>query len=40
MKKGDLVCELDSAALRDQLTNQKITTQSARSRLTKRPADA
>ncbi|MGC8641125.1 MAG: hypothetical protein ACP5XB_14765 [Isosphaeraceae bacterium] len=27
VKKGDLVCELDSAALRDQLSNQKITTQ-------------
>jgi RNA polymerase sigma factor (sigma-70 family) len=29
VKKGDLVAELDSAALRDQLTNQRITTQSA-----------
>ena len=29
MKKGDLVCELDSASLRDQLTNQKIATQGA-----------
>ncbi|MGC8641443.1 MAG: efflux RND transporter periplasmic adaptor subunit, partial [Isosphaeraceae bacterium] len=29
VKKGDLVCELDSAALRDQLTNQKISTQGA-----------
>ena len=27
--KGQLVCELDSAALRDQLNNQKITTQGA-----------
>jgi HlyD family secretion protein len=27
--KGELVCELDSAALRDQLTNQQITTKSA-----------
>lgn len=26
VKKGDLVCELDSAALRDQLINQEITT--------------
>ena len=29
VKKGDLVCELDSALLRDQLINQKITTQAA-----------
>jgi multidrug efflux pump subunit AcrA (membrane-fusion protein) len=29
VKKGDLVCELDSAALSDQLTNQKIATQGA-----------
>ncbi len=29
VKKGDLVCELDSAALRDSLTNQRITTKSA-----------
>ena len=29
VKKGDLVCELDSAVLKDQLTNQKITTQAA-----------
>jgi HlyD family secretion protein len=29
VKKGDLVCELDSASLRDQLTNQKISTQGA-----------
>ena len=29
VKKGELVCELDSAALRDQLTNQQITTKSA-----------
>ncbi len=29
VKKGDLVCELDSAALRDQMTNQRIATQSA-----------
>jgi len=29
VKKGDLVCELDSAALRDQLVNQKIATQAA-----------
>lgn len=27
VKKGDLVCELDSATLRDNLTNQKISTQ-------------
>ena len=27
--KGDLVCELDSASLKDQLINQKITTKSA-----------
>ncbi len=29
VKKGELVCELDSAALNDQLTNQQITTKSA-----------
>ena len=29
VKKGDLVCELDSALLRDQLTNQRIATQGA-----------
>ena len=29
VKKGELVCELDSAALKDQLVNQKITTKSA-----------
>ena len=29
VKKGDLVCQLDSAALNDQLVNQKITTKSA-----------
>ncbi len=29
VKKGDLVCELDSSLLRDQLTNQKIYTLSA-----------
>src|SRR5271165_6305869 len=29
VKKGDLVCELDSASLKDQLTNQQIATQSA-----------
>jgi HlyD family secretion protein len=29
VKKGDKVCELDSAALKDQLTNQKITTKGA-----------
>ena len=29
VKKGDLVCELDSAALRDSLVNQRITTKSA-----------
>ncbi len=29
VKKGDLVCELDSASLRDSLTNQKIATQGA-----------
>ena len=29
VKKGELVCELDSAALRDSLTNQQITTKSA-----------
>ena len=30
VKKGDLVCELDSAALKDQLINQQITVSSAR----------
>lgn len=29
VKEGDTVCELESATLRDQLTNQKITTQQA-----------
>ena len=29
VKKGDLVCELDSATLRDNLTNQEITTKRA-----------
>ncbi len=29
VKKGDIVCELDSAALKDQLINQRITTESA-----------
>jgi RND family efflux transporter MFP subunit len=29
VKKGDLICELDSAALRDDLVNQRITTKSA-----------
>ena len=29
VKKGELVCELDSAALKDSLTNQQITTKSA-----------
>ena len=29
VKKGDIICELDSAALRDQLINQRITTESA-----------
>ncbi|WP_165218909.1 efflux RND transporter periplasmic adaptor subunit [Aquisphaera insulae] len=29
VKKGELVCELDSATLKDSLTNQKISTQSA-----------
>ena len=29
VKKGELVCELDSAALKDQLTNQVITTKGA-----------
>ena len=29
VKKGELVCELDSAALRDSLTNQQIATQGA-----------
>jgi hypothetical protein len=33
VKKGDLVAELDSASLRDQLTNQRITTQSAQAAL-------
>src|SRR5271157_4011375 len=30
VKKGDLVCELDSASLNDSLTNQKIATQGAK----------
>jgi RND family efflux transporter MFP subunit len=33
VKKGDLVCELDSASLNDQLVNQKITTESAKANL-------
>jgi HlyD family secretion protein len=33
VKKGQLVCELDSAALGDQLVNQKITTESAKANL-------
>ncbi len=33
VKKGDLVCELDSAALWDQLVNQKITLKSAEANL-------
>ncbi len=33
VKKGDLVCELDGSALRDQLTNQIITTRQAESTL-------
>ena len=30
VKKGDVICKLDSAALNDQLTNQRITTESAK----------
>jgi len=30
VKKGEVVCELDSAALKDQLINQRITTESAK----------
>jgi HlyD family secretion protein len=30
VKKGDIICELDSAALRDSLVNQRITTESAK----------
>ena len=40
VKKGDLVCELDSAALYDQLVNQRITTKSAEANLPERQADA
>jgi len=32
VKKGEVVCELDSAALKDQLINQTITTEAARAR--------
>ena len=39
VKKGELVCELDSAALSDQLTNQKITTESAEANYRERQAD-
>ncbi len=44
MKKGEVVCELDSAALKDSLVNQKITTKSAEanyenSRLTREVAE-
>ena len=30
VKKGEVICELDSSALKDQLINQKITTESAK----------
>jgi HlyD family secretion protein len=30
VKKGEVICELDSASLRDQLVNQRITTESAK----------
>ena len=40
VKKGEVVCELDSAALRDQLDNQKITTKSAEANFRERQADA
>src|SRR5262249_23669988 len=30
VKKGDRICELDSSALRDQLINQRITSESAK----------
>ena len=40
VKKGEVVCELDSAALRDSLTNQKITTEERQSELRQRHADA
>ncbi len=30
VKKGEIICELDSASLRDQLVNQKIRTESAK----------
>jgi RND family efflux transporter MFP subunit len=33
VKKGQIVCELDSAALKDQLVNQTITTESAKANL-------
>ncbi|MFI5454405.1 MAG: sigma-70 family RNA polymerase sigma factor [Isosphaerales bacterium] len=44
VKRGQVVCELDSASLKDQLINQKITTESARdqfenSRLTREVAE-
>ena len=33
MKKGDVICELDSAVLKDQLINQLITTSECQGRL-------
>jgi HlyD family secretion protein len=33
VKKGEIVCELDSASLKDQAVNQKITTESAKANL-------
>ncbi len=40
VKKGQLVCELDPARIKDQLSNQKITTQGGRGRIPERQADA
>ena len=39
VKKGEIVCELDSAALKDQLINQRITTKSAEANFHERQAD-
>ena len=38
VKKGEIICELDSAALRDSLLIQRITTQSARAASRERQA--
>ena len=39
VKKGQVVCQLDSAALKDQLINQKISREVGRSQLRERQAN-